>query len=106
MLRTPLLFLLISLRIGIFAADATPGVPKSELIVHTTSGPVFGYVDSTTTEISLNKWLGIPFAEDTGGQNRWRPPIPRRPTNSLINATAYGPACLQGRSDRRLDATT
>lgn len=67
-------------------------------IVRTTSGLVQGFVDSTTTPVALNKWLGVPFAEDTSGANRWRPPVPIKATSQgIINATAYGPACMQGR---------
>ncbi|PPQ86399.1 hypothetical protein CVT25_003579 [Psilocybe cyanescens] len=69
-------------------------------IVRTTSGLVRGYVGSTTTPVALNKWLGVPFAEDTSDANRWRPPIPIKTTSQdIFNATVYGPACLQGRAD-------
>ncbi|KAF8993009.1 carboxylesterase [Cyathus striatus] len=72
----------------------------SSLIIHTTSGPAQGFIDSTTTNVTLKKWLGVPFAQDTSGQNRWRPPKPiTPPSNEVFNASAYGPACLQGRTD-------
>ncbi|PPQ71017.1 hypothetical protein CVT24_011933 [Panaeolus cyanescens] len=100
MFSTPLTVLLISLATGVFATEAAQEIPQSKVLVHTTSGPVLGYVDATTVPtVRLTKWLGIPYAEDTGGQNRWKPPIPRRPDSSIFNATVYGPACLQGRSD-------
>lgn len=68
------------------------------LIVNTSSGLVSGYLDTTTTpDVPLLKWLGIPFAQDTSGNNRWKPPQPISRSNDVLNASSYGPACLQGR---------
>lgn len=70
--------------------------------VQTTSGLILGFTDTTTVaNNTLHKWLGVPYAADTSGQNRWRPPQPVRvPLNhTAFNASAYGPACLQGRAD-------
>lgn len=69
----------------------------SDLIVSTTSRPVQGYSDTNTTSVKLNKWLGIPFAQDTSGKNRWRAPQHLLVSRKIFNATAYGPACMQGR---------
>lgn len=69
----------------------------SNLIVSTTSGAVQGYSDANTTSVKLNKWLGIPFAQDTSGKNRWKAPQPFPVSRTIFNATAYGPACMQGR---------
>ncbi|KDQ57834.1 hypothetical protein JAAARDRAFT_194101 [Jaapia argillacea MUCL 33604] len=70
---------------------------QSDLLIQTTSGPVQGFLDSTTAAIPLNKWLGIPFAADTSGSNRWLPPQKIIGGNGTVfNASAYGPACLQG----------
>lgn len=66
--------------------------------VKTTSGPVQGYLDTNTTNVSLHKWYGIRFAADTSGANRWRPPVPYR-QQEVFNASSFGPACLQGRAD-------
>lgn len=75
---------------------ATEGKPN--LIIKTSSGSVRGYLDTTTTpDTPLLKWLGIPFAQDTAGQNRWKPPQPVRPSRDIFDASNYGPACLQGR---------
>ncbi|KAJ6528132.1 putative lipase [Mycena capillaripes] len=44
----------------------------------------------------IEVFLGIPFGQDTGGANRFKPPQPWAPTaGSLVDATAYGPACPQ-----------
>ncbi|KAK7685924.1 hypothetical protein QCA50_010733 [Cerrena zonata] len=77
---------------------STAKAASPELLVHTSSGPVQGFLDTNTTSVALQKWLGVPFAADTGGQNRWRPP--KSVFHSRVfNASAYGPACLQGRAD-------
>ncbi|CAL1699648.1 unnamed protein product [Somion occarium] len=65
---------------------------------HTTSGPVHGFLDTNTTSVPLNKLLGMPFAADTSGQNRWRPLKPVF-HEDVFDASAYGPACMQGRAD-------
>ncbi|KDR69866.1 hypothetical protein GALMADRAFT_128465 [Galerina marginata CBS 339.88] len=100
--RTRLLFIsFVLFALGcIVDGQAVASKPRQGNIVRTTSGLVQGYVDSTTTPVALNKWLGVPFAEDTSGENRWRPPVPvKSASNNIINATSYGPACLQGRAD-------
>ncbi|TGJ81609.1 hypothetical protein E0Z10_g7153 [Xylaria hypoxylon] len=41
-------------------------------------------------------FLGIPFGEDTGSTNRFKPPIPyTHAPGTVVNATSYGPACPQ-----------
>lgn len=69
--------------------------------ISTTSGKVQGYLDDSTTSTPLQKWYGIRFAQDTSGQNRWRPPQPFKEANpdTVFNATQFGPACMQGRAD-------
>lgn len=69
------------------------------LLVSTSSGKVQGFLDTTTTHVALQKWYGIRFAEDTSGANRWRPPKPFFGSEGIFNASAFGPACLQGRAN-------
>jgi hypothetical protein len=46
----------------------------------------------------IEVFLNIPYGQDTGGANRFRPPLPREPEpNSTVAALAYGPACPQQR---------
>ncbi|KAI0759813.1 carboxylesterase [Irpex lacteus] len=72
----------------------------NKLLVKTTSGLIQGFLDANTTSVSLNKWLGVPYADDTSGKNRWRPPQPVKvKTGHIINASAYGAACMQGRAN-------
>ena len=82
----------------ISSSSSPPSGSGSNLLVHTTSGLVQGFLDTTTTDVPLKKFLGVPFAADTSGANRWRPPQPVKVTpGKVINATAFGPACMQGR---------
>ena len=78
---------------------ATPS--GNPLFVRTTSGNVLGFLDNATVPgTPLQKWYGIRYAQDTSGANRWRPPKPFVDTSgSVFNASAFGPACLQGRAD-------
>ncbi|KAF7588085.1 hypothetical protein BBP40_006184 [Aspergillus hancockii] len=71
-------------------------------IIQTSYGPVQGFKSfnqSTlnqyfdATESNVTAFLGIPFAADTGYQNRWKPPQPREPWNETLMATEFGPAC-------------
>lgn len=90
----------LSLAIG--ALDVVNASSSHSNVVQTTSGRVAGFTDTkTVSNVTLNKWLGIPFAADTSGPNRWRPPQPVRvlSNHTVFNASAYGPACLQGRAD-------
>lgn len=83
---------------GTSAASPNPPKGGDGLIVQTTSGLVQGFLDATTASIPLKKWLGVPFADDTAGKNRWRAPQPVKvKPGHVFNATAFGPACMQGR---------
>jgi carboxylesterase type B len=45
---------------------------------------------------NVELFLGVPYGNDTGGHNRFKPPVFAEPANgSTVNATAYGPACPQ-----------
>jgi carboxylesterase type B len=72
---------------------------KNALVQHTTSGVVEGFVDNKTISgVTLHKWLGMRYAQDTSGLNRWKPPQAVVPElGAVFNASEYGPACLQGR---------
>ncbi|KAJ4287710.1 hypothetical protein N0V90_012413 [Kalmusia sp. IMI 367209] len=71
-------------------------------VIQTQYGPVqgFKYFDQSTLEKYFNvstsnvaAFLGIPFAADTGYQNRWKAPQPREPWNETFKANEFGPAC-------------
>ncbi|KAI5843162.1 carboxylesterase [Tricharina praecox] len=46
-------------------------------------------------------WRGIPYAESTAGENRWKPPQPlkKKKKPSFFNATSYGYTCPQAYRD-------
>ena len=99
------LFLLALLPLA-FSAPPTVSVDRS-LVIQTKAGPVQGFLDNTTTTTPLRKWYGVRFAQDTSGQNRWRPPkAPSPHLNQVFNATAFGPACMQGRPPATAGAGT
>ena len=78
------------------------GISGSDpLLVSTSSGLVYGFLDNTTViSTPLQKWYGVRYAQDTSGANRWTPPQPVTETTGIIfNASEFGPACLQGRVD-------
>lgn len=65
-------------------------------------GPVqgFKYFNQTTLQRFFNRsdsnvaaFLGIPFAADTGYENRWKPPQPRTPWNDTFIADSFGIPC-------------
>ncbi|XP_052808031.1 cholinesterase 2-like [Mya arenaria] len=43
----------------------------------------------------ISRFLSIPFAESTGGQNRFRKPIPKAPFTDVFNATQKPMGCYQ-----------
>lgn len=53
-----------------------------------------------TTRNGLDVFLGVQYGQDTGGQNRFKPPQFYIPTaGSVVTATSYGIACPQPISD-------
>ena len=58
-------------------------------------GSLCGTLTGASDGKAVNAYLGIPFAETTGGQNRWKAPVPRGAWDGTFNATRLGPACPQ-----------
>ncbi len=58
-------------------------------------GSLCGNLIGTSDGKAVNAYLGIPFAESTGGRNRWKAPVPRGAWGGTFNATRLGPACPQ-----------
>ncbi|KAF5868419.1 putative carboxylesterase protein [Botrytis fragariae] len=70
--------------------------------IQTTLGPVQGYKYFTAnvseeyfgvSSSNVAAFLGIPYAADTGYQNRWKPAQSRESWNETLQATSFGPAC-------------
>jgi len=70
----------------------------ASLLVNTSSGFVQGGIDSITPSVA--QFLGVPYAEQPVGARRWLPAILKsREDKNVIDATRFGPACPQYRSD-------
>lgn len=68
--------------------------PPTSPSVTIEQGSVKGFFQNDTTV-----FLGIPFAETTAGENRWKAPKPIGSfPNGHFEATAYGPSCAQAMS--------
>ncbi|MEN9705798.1 MAG: hypothetical protein RLZZ393_1677, partial [Pseudomonadota bacterium] len=44
---------------------------------------------------AVERFLGIPFAASTAGENRWKAPQPAAPWQGTRDATRFGPSCPQ-----------
>jgi para-nitrobenzyl esterase len=68
----------------------TSVVTQSDLLVETKSGPVLG----TKTD-DMRVFLGIPYAMQPVGSQRWKAPQPVKPWSGPLKATKLGSACNQ-----------
>jgi carboxylesterase type B len=61
------------------------------------SSPNFAVQGSYATNISstVRQFLGIPFAEPPIGEHRFRPPVTKKRYQDTLNATSFGPSCMQ-----------
>jgi para-nitrobenzyl esterase len=66
-------------------------VAQSAPCVATVQGMLSGASDQ-----GIHRFLGIPYACPPIGALRWSPPLPPLRWKGLRDATAFGPACLQG----------
>jgi len=76
------------------------GICQGEPTVRLDQGLVRGFEDNGTYV-----FLGVPFAETTGGENRWK--APQGVSTSVtkeIDATRYGPSCAQAMSGNAIVA--
>ncbi|MEW6145875.1 MAG: carboxylesterase/lipase family protein [Thermodesulfobacteriota bacterium] len=58
-------------------------------------GSLCGSLIGTSDGKAVNAYLGVPFAESAGGENRWKPPVPKGAWDGTLRATRLGPACPQ-----------
>ncbi|OTB05521.1 hypothetical protein M426DRAFT_319794 [Hypoxylon sp. CI-4A] len=74
------------------ASAAATEYPHDPLVVDAKNNVTYQGLDRNGIEVFLN----IPYAQDTSGANRFKPPRPFAPEpGSTITAQAYGPACPQ-----------
>ncbi|XP_014663076.1 PREDICTED: acetylcholinesterase-like [Priapulus caudatus] len=71
-------------------------------VMNTTSGIVRGFTQQVN-DAPVATFLGIPYAQPPVGRLRFRRPRSVHPWKGVKEATAYGPACAQGRTDSRED---
>ncbi len=64
--------------------------------VPTKSGDVCGVLVEAEGRL-VAAYLGVPYGEDTGGTNRFAPPVPRAPWDGVLSAVRPGDACPQVR---------
>merc|ERR1739847_75817 len=67
------------------------GALGQSLVVQTEYGPVKG----RNLDNVANAWLGIRFAADPSGENRFRPPAAPEPWDFVMDCTRWGAACPQ-----------
>lgn len=66
---------------------------QDDLLVHTNLFSVQGVAWPNSTDVRF--FGNIPYAEPPVGSARWRPPITKRPSNKTIDASWFGPSCIQ-----------
>jgi para-nitrobenzyl esterase len=62
----------------------------SEAVIETAGGKVRGI-----TQNGVHTFLGVPYAGDTSGAGRFKPPPPLQPWPGIRDVTAYGPSSWQ-----------
>lgn len=79
---------------SVASAQNTEEASCSAPTVATAAGEVCGAAVQVSGE-DVFAYLGIPYGEDTGGNNRFAPPVPREPWEGVLAATQVGNACPQ-----------
>lgn len=78
------------------ALSATAGTikyPSDGLTIQTNNGLVTGFYNQSAPNV--RQFLGIPYAQPPVGDLRFAPPLPAKQRSSTLNATAFGPSCMQ-----------
>ena len=84
------------------AAHQAPGncsTPRSA-VANTQHGKVRGYLDG-----GVFTFKGIPYGQNTGGENRWLPAGAPKPWQGEYPALIYGPNCPQNLHDWQIEQT-
>lgn len=71
---------------------------RSDVVVTTNVGKIAGLkreIEILGKRMVITEFLGIPYAEDTSGKNRFRRPVPKSPFKQTFNAFTVSPPCMQ-----------
>jgi carboxylesterase type B len=74
-------------------AHSTTEAQHDDLLIHTNLFSVQGVTWPNSTDVRF--FGGIPYAEPPVGVARFRPPITKRPSNETLDASWFGPSCIQ-----------
>ncbi|MEL7109629.1 MAG: carboxylesterase family protein [Pseudomonadota bacterium] len=82
---------------GLIWMITKPAPPLEEgSVISLSQGDITPGIDPNNADIlQIN---GIPFAGDTGGENRWRPPTPAPSWEGVRDGRAFGAECMQNRA--------
>jgi carboxylesterase type B len=86
-----ILFVLIVKSCGEFSSNK----PFTPPLVTIDVGQVLGTMNESSTGNTVYQYLGIPYAEPPIGSLRFEPPVPVGTFQSIIEATAFKPSCIQ-----------
>jgi carboxylesterase type B len=64
-------------------------------LIEIEDGKLEGTVLKTRKGLNVYAFLNIPFAEPPIGKLRFQPPVPNKRWNGILNATQFGPMCMQ-----------
>ncbi|KAF5282151.1 hypothetical protein FQR65_LT02848 [Abscondita terminalis] len=67
----------------------------NDLVIQTNRGKVRGIGLKSATEKNVNAWYGIPYAEIPIGELRFKPPLPKKAWNGVLETTVLPNACFQ-----------
>jgi carboxylesterase type B len=89
---------MLSLQAAVILTYVAFCVALTPVYVNTPVGHIMGFQEQITLDGEqklIYKFLGIPFAESTGGRNRFRKPVPKAPFKETFNASKEPAACYQ-----------
>ncbi|KAF4554546.1 Carboxylesterase-like protein 20 [Elsinoe fawcettii] len=84
---------------ALLVAAAPASIPSDGLTVRTNAGYVTGFYNSSAP--SVRQFLGIPYAQPPTGDLRFAPPQPAQLRSGVLNATTFGPSCMQRASTQK-----
>jgi carboxylesterase type B len=79
--------------LGLSLKALASGGGDDDLLVDTGSLVLRGTLEENMTNVRV--FRGVPFAEPPVGQYRFRPPVTKKPSSDIIDATWFGPSCIQ-----------